>query len=37
MQNFRVRGEAAKLARLLESTDLKKKYMTQNYEKICIE
>ena len=31
------RGEAAKLAHLLESTSLKKKCMNKNYEKICIE
>ena len=31
------RGEAAKLAHLLEISTLKKKYMNKNYEKICIE
>ena len=29
--------EAAKLAHLLESTSLKKKYMYKNYAKLCIE
>ena len=28
------RGEAAKLAHLIESASLKRKYMTKNYEKI---
>ena len=30
------RGEAAKLAHLIESASLKRKYMTKNYEKIFI-
>ena len=32
----RYRGEAAKLAHLIESASLKRKYMTKNYEKIFI-
>ena len=32
-----IRGEAAKLVHLLESARLEKKYMSINYEKICIE
>ena len=31
-----IRGEAAKLAHLIESASLKRKYMTKNYEKIFI-
>ena len=31
------RGEAAKLAHLIESASLKRKYMTKNYEKIFIQ
>ena len=34
--NKTVRGEAAKLAHLIESASLKRKYMTKNYEKIFI-
>ena len=30
------RGEAAKLAHLIESASLKRKYMTKHYEKIFI-
>ena len=30
---FSIRGEAVKLAHLLESASLKKSYMTKNYEK----
>ena len=33
---FSYRGEAAKLAHLIESASLKRKYMTKNYEKIFI-
>ena len=33
---FFIRGEAAKLAHLIESASLKRKYMTKNYEKIFI-
>ena len=32
-----LRGETAKLAHLLESVSLKKKYVNRNCEKICIE
>ena len=32
----RIRGEVAKLAHLIESASLKRKYMTKNYEKIFI-
>ena len=30
-------GKAAKLAHLLKSATLKRKYMNKNYEKICID
>ena len=33
---FECRGKAAKLAHLIESASLKKKYMTKNYEKVFI-
>ena len=33
---FGNRGEAVKLAHLIESASLKRKYMTKNYEKIFI-
>ena len=35
-KDFANRGEAAKLAHLIESASLKRKYMTKNYEKIFI-
>ena len=36
VRNMPLRGEAAKLAHLIESASLKRKYMTKNYEKIFI-
>ena len=35
-KNIDNRGEAAKLTHLIESASLKRKYMTENYEKIFI-
>ena len=32
LKNFKHRGEAAKLAHLIESASLKRKYMTKNYD-----